>query len=153
MPSVTFYLLPESDAESKTLHLQHACDLVAEQFRSKRRLWVYCNDQQEAEQFDELLWQRPADSFIPHNLVGEGPAGGAPIEISWKEPERVNRPVLVNLHQSYPAFSTRYQNVIDFVPAEEELKKLARTRYKHYRAAGFEMFTQPLENRIETENG
>ncbi len=28
------------------------------------------------------LWARPAESFVPHNLAGEGPRGGAPVEIA-----------------------------------------------------------------------
>ena len=104
-------------------------------YRAKQRVFVYTADQQQAEAFDELLWQFDAERFVPHNLSGEGPRYGAPVEISWQAP-RQNRHVLVNLADTVPAFANRFNQIIEFVPADAQLKAQARERFKHYRQLG-----------------
>ncbi len=153
MANALFYLLPEQSQNNPQAHRQLACDIAAEQFRVGRRVWVYCPHREQAEQFDEMLWQRPAEGFVPHNLVGEGPPNGAPVEIGWQAPSYNNRPILINLHPEFPGFCHQFQQIVDFVPADEELKKLARTRYKHYRAAGMALSTQPAPEMNENTNG
>ena len=114
----------EADASTnQPAHLVMACLLAARCFRNKQRCLVYCQDQAMAELFDELLWQLPNDSFVPHNLVGEGPVGGAPVEISWQVPGQFNRPVLINLALTMPEFHQRFGQIYDFVPAQEQLKQ------------------------------
>ncbi|UAA38601.1 DNA polymerase III subunit chi [Paraneptunicella aestuarii] len=159
MPAAIFYLLPEetsqADSEQQRL-LAYACDVAARCYRNRQRVWVQCQDQQQAEAFDELLWQRPVDAFVPHNLVGEG-AGNSPVEISWnkegKSPPRVNSPVLINLAELFPSFANRFQFAYDFVPSQETQKQQARVRYKHYRAAGYELNTIPADQINENNNG
>ena len=151
MPAVTFYLLPEHTAGEGTLPVsQLACDLAARFFRQKQKVFIYCEHQNQAEEVDELLWQRPVDGFIPHNLAGEGPEGGAPVEIAWQAPATRNRTVCINLHRQCPDFARQFRTLIDFVPAQDQLKQQARERYKHYRSAGFFLDTQPAAQLHET---
>ncbi|OZB37528.1 MAG: DNA polymerase III subunit chi, partial [Alishewanella sp. 34-51-39] len=103
--------------------------------RAKQRVFVYTADQQSAELLDELLWQFEPDSFVPHNLAGEGPQRGAPVEIGWQAP-KASRQVLINLADQVPDFARRFNQIIEFVPAEPTLKAQARERYKQYRQAG-----------------
>ncbi|HCU67594.1 MAG TPA: DNA polymerase III subunit chi [Rheinheimera sp.] len=112
-----------------------ACQLCAAMYRQNLKVFVYCANQQDAEQVDEVLWQFDAHSFVPHNLVGEGPARGAPVEISWLPPKN-NRQVLINLTAAVPAFANRFSQIIEFVPAAESDKDIARQKYKHYRQLG-----------------
>ncbi|CAM5220165.1 DNA polymerase III subunit chi [Alishewanella longhuensis] len=116
-------------------HFAFACQLCADLYRAKQRVFVYTSNQQQAELIDELLWQFDPDSFVPHNLTGEGPARGTPIEIGWQAP-RQSRQVLINLTDKMPDFARRFASVIEFVPAEPALKTQARERYKQYRQAG-----------------
>ena len=136
---VNFYLLdetaPQNELSTVPAHFALACQLCADLYRAKQRVFVYTADQQQAEAFDELLWQFDAERFVPHNLSGEGPRYGAPVEISWQAP-RQNRPVLVNLTDTVPAFANRFNQIIEFVPADAQLKAQARERFKHYRQLG-----------------
>lgn len=150
MSAVTFYLLPDSGEltiEALT------CDIAAHFFRQRQKVLVYCQSQQDAEKIDELLWQRPVDGFVPHNLTGEGPEAGAPVEITWQPPKSRNRAVCINLHPQCPEFSGQFRTLIDFVPADDTLKQQARERYKHYRAAGHQLDTQPAAKLHENQNG
>ncbi|MDP5040661.1 MAG: DNA polymerase III subunit chi [Paraglaciecola sp.] len=150
MANVSFFLLEEPQVGSSVLaHFELACLAAARCFRQKQKCLVFCQDKQQAEQFDELLWQLPIDAFVPHNLAGEGPVGGAPVEITWQAPQRFSRQVLINLADLVPEFHTRFNQVIDFVPHAEELKLKARERYKHYRAAGNQLDTQAASSIYE----
>ena len=135
---VSFYLLDDNqqnELSTTPAHFALACRLCADLYRAKQRVFVYTGDQQQAEAFDELLWQFDAERFVPHNLSGEGPRYGAPVEIGWQAP-RQNRSVLINLSLEVPAFVSRFAQVIEFVPTAEAEKALARDRFKQYRQLG-----------------
>ena len=142
MAKVSFYLLDEQTENSaEHAQLALACLVAARCFRQKQKCVVFCQNKQQAEQFDELLWQLPSDSFVPHNLAGEGPVGGAPVEIHWQTLTQFSRAILINLAELLPEFHARFKQIYDFVPADESLKLMARERYKHYRAAGHQLET------------
>ncbi|MCY7296690.1 DNA polymerase III subunit chi [Alteromonas sp. a30] len=151
MPTATFFLLSEQTDSEQSDNTQMradplligACDLATQSFRRRQRVWVHCANKTQAEAFDELLWQRPVEAFVPHNLAGEG-AGGSPVEIGWQQPTHSNSHLLINLADDYPEFARRFGLAYDFVPSDEARKQQARIRYKHFRMAGFELTTQPL---------
>ncbi len=116
-------------------HFTLACQLCADLYRAGQRVLVFCENQQDAELLDEVLWQFDAERFVPHNLAGEGPQRGAPIEISWQTPKS-SRQVLVNLTASISTFANRFVQIIEFVPVAEAQKTAAREKYKHYRQLG-----------------
>ena len=144
---VQFYLPPPSAEASDSVEpstvaaaqrlaqIQRVCQLCASLYRQSLKVFVYCANQQDAELVDEVLWQFDAERFVPHNLAGEGPQRGAPIEISWQTPKS-SRQVLVNLTASIPTFANRFVQIIEFVPVAEALKTAAREKYKHYRQLG-----------------
>lgn len=143
MKNATFYLLDnDTVADGLSAVEQLACELAAEHWRNGKRILIACEDEQQAIRLDEAMWQRDPHSFIPHNLAGEGPRGGAPVELAW--PGRrgsSSRALLISLLAQFADFATAFHEVIDFVPYEESLKPLARERYKTYRTAGFHLTT------------
>ncbi|WP_127958703.1 DNA polymerase III subunit chi [Serratia microhaemolytica] len=143
MKQVTFYLL-EHDQMSGELsaHEALACQIAAERWRAGLRVLIACDNQQQALRLDEALWQREPPQFVPHNLVGEGPGFGAPVELCWPG-KRNNAPrdVLITLQGQFADFATAFHQVVDFVPYPENLKQLARERYKTYRSVGFHLTT------------
>ncbi|OIN10002.1 DNA polymerase III subunit chi [Oceanisphaera psychrotolerans] len=136
-----FYLLP--DQSGSELLEQLVCRLTTDCYRQGLGVFIHTRDQAQAEALDERLWQQPSDGFVAHNLQGEGPARGAPVVISWQAPHS-GRQVLINLAPQAPAFARRFQQLIDFVPSDEEGKQQARERFKVYRQAGFELTTAPV---------
>jgi DNA polymerase-3 subunit chi len=138
----TFYVLKQPDEPQCKLpaHFDLGCRLAADLFRAGKRVFIFTDSQAHAHQVDEHLWAFEADSFVPHNLVGEGPRNGAPVEISWQKPTN-HRGVLINLATLTPAFISQFREVIDFVPADDTRKQAARERYKQYRQAGYQLTT------------
>jgi len=156
---VMFYQLEEekreNEAENKTAEQSHfhACLQAANFYRQNQRVFIYSADQQTAHQLDELLWAFQPDSFVPHNLPGEGPRNGAAVEISWQPPTN-RRTVLINLTSTVPNFANQFSHIIDFVPSDETLKQQARERYKGYRQWGFQVDNQaaPTSSNLNNVN-
>ncbi len=84
--------------------------LPAERWRSGKRVLIACEDEKQAYRLDEALWARPAESFVPHNLAGEGPRGGAPVEITPWPQKRSSSPrdILISLRTSFCRFCHRF---------------------------------------------
>ena len=141
---VMFYLLSEktTSSDDTSSALYHACLQASYFYRQNQRVFIYCQDQKQAEAVDELLWSFDSDSFVPHNLNGEGPKQGAAVEISTQAPQG-RRPVLINLTTTMPNFANQFQFIVDFVPSDEHLKQLARERFKMCRQWGFQVDNQP----------
>lgn len=142
MTQVCFYALKEDGRDMQTL----ACDLVSQAYTNKQKVAVLCASQQHAEQFDELLWQLPADRFVPHNLSGEGPSSGTPVEVCWQAQSLGRRTLLVNLSQQMINSVNNFQHIFDFVPIQEADKQAARVRYKQFQQAGCAMQFQAADN-------
>lgn len=141
MKKATFYLIEQlsSQAEPES-HEWLACQLAAVNWRMGKRVLIACEDQVQAEKLDEILWRREPHQFVPHNLAGEGPRYGAPVELSWPTKRGSSaRDILINLQLTFADFATAFHEVIDFVPIDEHLKQLARERYKTYRSMGFNL--------------
>lgn len=152
---VMFYVLPEVentskepvhhdttiDIESNSL-IHQACLQAAYFYRQNQKVFIYTQDQAQAHNIDEMLWAFESHSFVAHNLVGEGPRGGSPVEISWQNPT-ARRPVLINLTTTVPNFTNNFSTVVDFVPTNELLKQQARDRYRTCKQWGFLVESQP----------
>jgi len=150
---VMFYLLKddvtdESEKDTRSA-IYHACLQASHFYRQNQRVYIYTQDKQHAEQVDEMLWAFDSDSFVPHNLVGEGPKQGAIVEIGYQAPQG-RRPVLINLTTTVPNFANQFNYIVDFVPSDEALKQQARERFKTCRQWGFQVNNQAVIEPEET---
>lgn len=155
--SVTFYAIDEAtrtipsspqhdepqvlEADSE---LVLAAELSVEKVNMRQKTTILCATQSQAEALDEFIWQYPADQFVPHNLHGEGPDLGTPLEIIWldaynKVSSLKNRTVLICLAQTFIDGFNQFAQIVDFVSVDESAKALARQRYKQYKAAGCQL--------------
>ncbi|NQZ80324.1 MAG: DNA polymerase III subunit chi [Colwellia sp.] len=148
---VMFYLLNENEQpqlvsdKNKPFYpvCLHACQQAAKFYRNNQRVFIYTENQQDAHDIDEMLWAFEPDSFVPHNLTGEGPRNGAAVEISWQMPTN-RRPILINLTSTVPNFASQFSTIIDFVPTDETLKQQARERFRTCRQWGFAVDNQAV---------
>lgn len=140
-PRVDFYLLASSEPDDRWLL---ACRLLEKAWLRGHRVFVYCRNQQEAEHLDERLWTFRDDSFVPHNLQGEGPEPPPAVQIGYQEPRGFND-ILLNLSDDIPSFYTRFRRVMELVSADEEAKENSRIRYRDYRSKQCELHTHPIE--------
>lgn len=139
---VDFYLLGSDQPDARGLI---ACRLLEKAYIRGHRIYVHCSNQHDAELLDDLLWTFKDDSFIPHNLQGEGPEPPPPVQIGYgKEPRGFND-ILLNLAAEIPVFHNRFKRIMELVSNREEEKEQSRIHYKEYRAKGYELHTHNIE--------
>lgn len=143
MKQVTFYILSQSSDNTPNRVEQLTCDLAAQHWRMGKKVLIACETEQQAFAIDDLLWARNPDDFVPHNLSGESTPYPTPIEISWAGKRNAqHRDLLISLQRKIPDFVASFNQVIDFVPTNEEEKAIARERYKQYRQMGWQLGTE-----------
>lgn len=139
---VDFYLLNNDQPEAAWLV---ACRLLEKAYQRGHRVFVYCDNQKDAERLDELLWTYKDDSFIPHNLQGEGPEPPPPIQIGYGLEPRGFNDILLNMAATIPPFFTRFKRVMEVVSGSDSTKEISRAHYREYRAKQCELHTHPIE--------
>ncbi|HHF7345061.1 TPA: DNA polymerase III subunit chi [Legionella feeleii] len=144
MPSVRvdFYLLNSNELSSRWLL---ACRLLEKAYLRGHQVFVYCDTKQDAEQLDELLWTFKDNSFIPHNLQGEGPEPPPPIQLGYQGEPRGFNDILLNLAAPIPSFYARFRRVMEIVVNDETAKELSRAHYREYRLKQCELHTHDIQ--------
>lgn len=151
MKKAFFYLIEDEAFKQASSHsplsaMEYgACQQIIHEWQTQRsRILVACEDQKQAENIDEFLWQLDTRTFIPHNLAGEGLKEGAPVELCWPECRSHSpRQLLINLQPQYSDYMLVFNHIIDFVPHDEHLKQLARERYQYLKRNHFNIKTLP----------
>lgn len=122
-----------------------ACQIAEQHYRQQKLVYIHCQSKQQAYAIDELLWQFEPTAFVPHNLKGEGPITGSPVEIGFdKLGANKSRQLLINLADQVPTFAVNFPQIIDFVANDDALKNIARLRYREYKQLGITLDTAEL---------
>lgn len=140
---VDFYLLPSEQPHHRWLF---ACRLIEKAYKKNHKIYIHCANQQDAELLDELLWTFKEDSFIPHNLQGEGPEPPPPVQIGFEKEPRGFNDLLINLASDVPSYYFKFKRVIELVSNDMNEKEQSRSHYKFYRSQQCELYTHPIES-------
>lgn len=135
MTQVEFHIIESQTGEDAFLRLIGLC--VQSIYRKNRKVYVHCKDKAQAEAVDEWLWTQDLADFIPHNLVGEGPAKAPPVQIGYEKPPQEQHDCLINLSNEVQPFFSYFLKCYEIVPNIEQDKESARERYKFYRGNGY----------------
>ncbi len=142
MPKIDFYILSDTTPRGR---LQLVCRLVEKAYKNRHRIYIHTDSQKDAHTVDELLWTYREDSFLPHNLYGEGPEPAPPIQIGFDVTPEKHRDILINLSSEVPAFHVQFARILECVSGDATQQELARERYKHYKTQGHTITTHKLE--------
>jgi DNA polymerase-3 subunit chi len=146
MPRIDFYLIQDKNPKAR---LDFACRLIEKAYKSRHRIYIHTENQADAHTLDELLWTFREDSFLPHNLLGDGPEPAPPIQIGYQIKPDKQRDILINLSQGVPEFYTQFSRVIELVSTDETIQTVCREHYRMYRANGFDITTHKLSTLID----
>jgi len=138
---IDFYLLNDSDPDASLLF---ACRLLEKAYLRGHRVFVYCSNHDDAIRIDEYLWTFKDDSFVPHNLQGEGPMPPPAVQIGFDAEPRGFNDILLNMSAIIPPFYARFRRIMQVVAAEESAKEISRMQYKAYRKLGFKIETHEI---------
>ena len=139
---VDFYLLNTNQPQATWLV---ACRLLEKAYHKGHRVFVYCDSQKDVEYLDELLWTYKDDSFIPHNIQGEGPEPPPPVQLGYGSEPRGFNDILLNMATNIPSYFSRFKRIMEIVAANDEAKEVSRSHYREYRAKQCQLHTHNIE--------
>lgn len=146
MPRIDFYIMQEPGRDAR---FDFVCRLVEKAYKNRHRIYIHTENEQDAFILDELLWTYRDDSFLPHNLVGEGPEPSPPIQVGFQQKPSNQRDILINLSHNIPEFYTQFARVIEIVSQDETIQTMSREHYRMYRSYGFDITTHKLSTTID----
>lgn len=141
MTSIDFYILGHTQQNAR---MNFVCRLIEKVYGEGRKVYVHTPDQNIAQQLDDLMWQYKAESFLPHNLIGDEQLPQAQIQIGWGEHPDHHHDVLVNLASPIPSFFSRFDRVLEVVIQDETILDQTRQHYKFYKDRGYQVTHRDL---------
>lgn len=143
MPRIDFYILPTGDENER---LAFCCRLIEKAYKQNHRIYIHAETEVQAYELDELLWTYREDSFLPHNLYGEGPEPPPPIQVGFQSVPEKHKDILINLSATVPEFYRNMNRVIELVNQNPEIQTVSRHHYRFYRSAQHEINTHKLQS-------
>ena len=141
MPTIQFHVMTDSQPDA---HLRHACRIAEEAVASGQRVFVRVADAAQLKRMDELLWTFGDRSFLPHEIANTQNyvPTNEHVRVLIGADAALTTDMVINLGIDAPNEFESLKQIIELVPADDERKRLARQRFKHYRDAGIEPTTQ-----------
>ena len=136
MTSIDFYILGQTTQQAR---FDFVCRLVEKVYGEGRNVYIHTANEEDARFMDDLMWQYKAESFLPHNLIGDDQQPQAQIQIGFGEHPLHHHDVLVNLTDPIPTFFSRFERVLEVVIQDEAILEQTRQHYKFYRDRGYEV--------------
>lgn len=129
--------------------------LVAKAYSMRHRIVIQAASDMEAEQINGQLWTHNPDSFIPHGTKKDGHAEKQPVWITSNDENPNDADVLILTGGGACETISTYKLCCDmFNGRDEDAVKAARSRWKAYKDAGFEItYWQQGANGWEKKSG
>lgn len=109
------------------------------------RLVIWAADRAACQRMSRVLWSVPSTGFLPHVSTSDPLAAVTPIILDCESGPFPHDDVLINMRAEVPPFFSRFQRLIEIVSAaDEDDKRAARDRFRHYRDRGYEIRTHDL---------
>jgi DNA polymerase-3 subunit chi len=145
MTRIDFYILPET-TETAGDTVMTVCRLCDKAVSSGARVYLRAPQQQLADDIDGALWSFRQGGFISHERdTGKPSEDPQPsILIGDGEPPATHHGILLNLGADVPLYFSRFDRVLEIVPANAADRASSRERFKFYRDRGYELKTNNL---------
>jgi DNA polymerase-3 subunit chi len=131
MTQIDFYLLSTNKI---ALQMRYACILAELEYQQGKTVYINMQSMEDCKMMDEKLWAFRDNSFIPHNIAGQG---SAPIIIGCAPNVPTTDDILINLCHPVPDFFSRFYYVKEIVIEEEQIKANSRENFRYYRDRGY----------------
>lgn len=142
MSRADYYILPDSDPDSRAAFLCRLCDKI---LGLGLRVFISTEHESDARRLDQQLWSARPDSFVPHVLLGNTPK--SPIEIGWGEQLPDHRQVFVNLSAKLPDAAFDFERIVEIVVQTPEVLAATRDNYARCRDRGIELHRTDMRQR------
>jgi DNA polymerase-3 subunit chi len=115
------------------------------------RVFVYCDETQRLNQFDQALWTIEDTAFVGREWLNDHPSMlDVPVylvtQAAWPlvAQQVLTQDWLLNLDDDCPPEVTLFERVLEIVTVDDESKDLARQRWRQYQALGLELHAHQL---------
>ena len=117
--------------------LVYICRLVEKGYKQgSKPIYIHFDSENEAKEFDSLLWTFRQESFIPHTILGHPEQEKTPVIIGWDTNQIETAEALINVSQDIPKASKSTSKIHEIVGNDENKKNKAREKWKAYKANG-----------------
>jgi len=145
MTRIDFYILPDG-TDTTGDAVMTVCRLCDKAVATGARVYLRVPDATMADDIDGALWSFRQGGFIAHERYS-GTRCDDPqpaVLIGDLEPPDTHHGILLNLGADVPAYFSRFERVLEIVPASAADRANSRQRYKFYRDRGYELNTNNL---------
>ncbi len=140
--TLDFYILA---TDSSNQRYSFICRLLSKAHRAKQSAWVYCQDRNELELLDDMLWTFRDIDFTPHLISEQGESVAAPISIGCQLPSSDACKILINLTTQLIDEVNRFSRIIEVSDQTPARLQCTREHYQHYRQQGLEIATHKIK--------
>lgn len=139
MTRISFYVLKGDSEQDRQAF---ACRLIEKAYYQGMKIYIHSDNEQQIEQFNQVLWAFRADSFVPHELVSnDGSDTSCPILLGHTAPPPRMMDLLINLANTQPHFFSQFERVAEFINDDDTIKIAGRDRYRFYQQRGYQLET------------
>ena len=129
-----FYLVP---GENNDLRFHTAAKLVEKAWSEGHRVCVYCEDETQAQQIDEILWAFRPDAFIPHRILIDNSATcPESVGLQWTDPSSSDWQTVIVLGSRLPSRADQFERLALVANEDPALLHQARKQYRQLEALG-----------------
>jgi DNA polymerase-3 subunit chi len=112
--------------------------LMEKMLASGQRAVLLMGSDTELKTMSDALWANVPASFLPHGSARDGHAAEQPIYLSLTDENPNGAQILCVLDGSLPQSTASYSKLLDVFDGNNEAETAAaRTRWAHYKAAGY----------------
>lgn len=143
---VDFYVLSGTEERPR---LKVGCRIAERAYLAGERVFVWLDEPQTLERFDELLWTFADRAFVPHErFQNESQWQDTPVLLGCDSQPQQPYGVLINLGNSIPASAAHAARIAEIIDADETRRQSGRIRFRQYRDRG----VTPQTHNIATED-
>ena len=139
---VDFYVLSGIEERPR---LKVGCRIAERAYLAGQRVFVWLDEPQMLERFDELLWTFADRAFVPHEIFqSEAQWQDTPVLVGCDSQPQQAYGVLINLGSAIPASVAHAASVAEVIDAQEARRQAGRARFRQYRDRGVTPATHNL---------
>jgi DNA polymerase-3 subunit chi len=128
---VDFYVLEDESLSPELL----VCRLALMAWEQGNRIIVLVENEAQAKQLDNLMWENPPGRFLPHGVMPQ--PGFAPVRIvAAHELKKDAAEVVINLTREAVSSPERFQRLLELVPYNDAQRQASREKFRAYRNRG-----------------
>ncbi len=140
---IDFYISP---ATSFSACLALVSKIVKKAYEQALTVYIYAQNQAQAQQIDDQLWSHDDISFMPHEILHPSQSTTTRIHIGYDTlaPLAETADILINLSTALPTWHTQFRRIIEIVYQDPQSKAISRQHYQFYKDQGYDLKSHTL---------